>query len=111
MRVTPDRHLKACVYWPDSDLTIEDLSREKEAVFESPYFKRTHQTPHFCLTCEYVQNCGGGCAARRKLRNCFNEPDEFCPIFRGKSIKIDGRLSSADKPLRTGSICTTIVRP
>jgi MoaA/NifB/PqqE/SkfB family radical SAM enzyme len=80
MRVTPDRHLKACVYWPDSDLTIEE-------------------------------NCGGGCAARRKLRNCFDEPDEFCPIFRGKRIKVDGRLSSAAKPLRTGSICTTIVRP
>jgi radical SAM protein with 4Fe4S-binding SPASM domain len=110
MRVTPDRHLKACVYWPDSDLTIEDLTKEKEAVFESPYFKQTHQTPHFCLKCEYVQNCGGGCAARRKLRNRFDEPDEFCPIFKGKSIKIDGRLSSAAKPLRTGSICTTIVR-
>jgi radical SAM protein with 4Fe4S-binding SPASM domain len=110
MRVTPDRHLKACVYWPDSDLTIEDLAQQKEAVFESPYFKQTHQTPPFCLKCEYVQNCGGGCAARRKLRNQFNEPDEFCPIFKGKRIKIDGQLSSAAKPIRTGSICTTIVR-
>jgi radical SAM protein with 4Fe4S-binding SPASM domain len=111
MRVTPDRHLKACVYWPNSDLTIEDLAKEKEAVFESPYFKHTHQTPSFCLNCDYVQNCGGGCAARRKLRGRFEEPDEFCPIFQDKHIEIAGRLSSAAKPLRTGSICTTIVKP
>ena len=110
MRVTPDRRLKACVYWPDSDLTIEDLAEQKEAVFESPYFRQTHQTPPFCLKCEHIQNCGGGCAARRKLRNHFNEPDEFCPIFKGKRIKLDGQLSSAAKPIRTGSICTTIVR-
>jgi radical SAM protein with 4Fe4S-binding SPASM domain len=110
MRVTPDRHLKACVYWPDSDLTIEDLAEQKEAVFESPYFRQTHQTPPFCLNCEHVKNCGGGCAARRKLRNHFNEPDEFCPIFKGKRIELDGQLSSAAKPTRTGSICTTIVR-
>ena len=110
MRVTPDRRLKACVYWPDSDLTIEDLAQQKEAVFESPYFRQTHQTPPFCLKCEHIQNCGGGCAARRKLRNHFNEPDEFCPIFKGKRIKLDGQLSSAAKPIRTGSICTTIVR-
>ena len=110
MRVTPDRQLKACVYWPDSDLTIEDLAEQKEAVFESPYFRQTHQTPPFCLKCEHVQNCGGGCAARRKLRNHFNEPDEFCPIFKGKRIRLDGQLSAAAKPIRTDSICTTIVR-
>jgi radical SAM protein with 4Fe4S-binding SPASM domain len=110
MRITPDRYVKACVYWPQSDLTIEDLAQQKETVFESPQFKRTHQTPPFCLSCEYVQNCGGGCAARRKLRGRFDEPDEFCPIFRDKRIEITGRLSSAEKPLRTGSICTTITR-
>jgi radical SAM protein with 4Fe4S-binding SPASM domain len=71
MRVTPDRHLKACVYWPDSDLTIEDLAQQQETIFESPYFRQTHQTPQFCLNCEHVQNCGGGCAARRKLGNHF----------------------------------------
>jgi radical SAM protein with 4Fe4S-binding SPASM domain len=109
MRVTPDRHLKACVYWPESNLTIEDLAEKKEAVFELSEFKKTHQPPPFCLTCEYVQNCGGGCAARRKLRNRFGEPDEFCPIFQGQRIRIDGRLSSAAGPLRAGSICTTIV--
>ncbi len=110
MRVTPDRLLKACVYWPDSDLSIADLAEQKEAVFDSPYFRQTHQTPPICLQCEFVENCGGGCAARRKLRNRFDEPDEFCPIFKGKHIKIAGRLSSASKPVRTGSICTTIVQ-
>ncbi len=110
MRVTPDGHLKACVYWPESDLTIANLVEQKEAVFDSPAFRQTHQTPQFCLTCEHVENCGGGCAARRKLRNRFDEPDEFCPIYRDKRIQISGQLSSATKPIRTGSICTTIVR-
>jgi radical SAM protein with 4Fe4S-binding SPASM domain len=110
MRVTPDGFLKACVYWPESDLTIADMVEQKEAILDSPYFRQTHQTPAFCLKCEYVQNCGGGCAARRKLRNRFDEPDEFCPIYRDKRIQIDGRMSAASKPTRSGSICTTIVR-
>jgi len=108
--VTPDGHLKACVYWPDSDLTIADLAQHKQAVFDTPYFRQTHQTPQFCLTCEHVQNCGGGCAARRKLRNRYDEPDEFCPIYKDRPIQIDARLSAASKPIRTGSICTTIVK-
>lgn len=110
MRVTPDRHLKACVYWPESQLTIADLATRQESVFETPYFRQTRQTPRFCLKCEYIQNCGGGCAGRRKLRGRLDEPDEFCPIFKGKRIKIEGQLSSASQPTRTGSICTTIVR-
>ena len=110
MRITPDGKLKACVYWPDSDLTIDDLVDKKEAIIDSPLFKQTHYTPKFCQACEHVGNCGGGCAARRKLRNRFNEPDEYCPIYRRKTIQIKGQPSSAAKPLRTGSICTTIVR-
>lgn len=110
MRVTPDRKLKACVYWPDSELTIDDLVDQKETIFETPLFKQTHYTPHFCMDCEHVRNCGGGCAARRKLLHCFKEPDTYCPIYQKKKIQLNGQLSSAAKPLRTGSICTTIVR-
>jgi sulfatase maturation enzyme AslB (radical SAM superfamily) len=91
-------------------LTIKDLANEKETIVESPLFKQTHFTPTFCLACEHVANCGGGCAARRKLRGRFEEPDEYCPIYQGKKIQLAGRQSSAAKPLRTGSICTTIVR-
>jgi radical SAM protein with 4Fe4S-binding SPASM domain len=110
MRVTPDGKLKACVYWPDSDLTISDLEEKKESIFESSLFQTPQYTPEFCLNCEHVGNCGGGCAARRKLRRRFEDPDEYCPIYQGKTIKLGGKLSSAVKPLRTGSICTTIVR-
>jgi len=110
MRITPDRLLKACVYWPNSDLTIEDLVEEKEDIFQSVHFKQTHNIPTFCLSCEHVRNCGGGCAARRLLRGQFENPDEYCPIFQKKTIHLEGRLSAAAKPLRTGSICTTIAR-
>ena len=110
MRITPDGKLKACVYWPESNLTIDDLVEKKETIVESPLFKQTHFTPKFCLDCEHVANCGGGCAARRKLRGRFEEPDEYCPIYQGKTIQLKGHRSSAAKPLRTGSICTTIVR-
>ena len=110
MRITPDRLLKACVYWPNSDLTIEDLVEKKETIFQSPLFKQTHKIPQFCLDCEHVDNCGGGCAARRILKGQFEKPDEYCPIFRGKTIQLDGGFSPVTEPLRTGSICTTIVR-
>jgi radical SAM protein with 4Fe4S-binding SPASM domain len=110
MRVTPDRKLKACVYWPDSKLTIDDLAGKKAAVFESPQFQQTRNTPELCLSCEHVANCGGGCAARRKLRGRFQDPDEYCPIYHGKKVQLQGKLSSESKPLRTGSICTTIVK-
>ena len=110
IRITPDRRLKPCVYWPTSDLTIEDLVERKETVFQAPLFKATHQTPRFCLSCEHVGSCGGGCAARRVLRGRPNEPDEYCPVVRGKKTHLHSQLSSAERPLRTGSICTTIVR-
>jgi radical SAM protein with 4Fe4S-binding SPASM domain len=110
MRVAPDRKLKACVYWPDSDLTIDDLLEKKEAVFETPQFHSTHYTPKFCADCVHVANCGGGCAARRRLRGNLDAPDEYCPIYRKKSVSLTGQFSSATKPLRTGSICTAIVR-
>jgi radical SAM protein with 4Fe4S-binding SPASM domain len=110
MRLTPDGKLKACVYWPESDLTIDDLVEKKEAVFDSPQFQTTQCTPKFCLNCEYVANCGGGCAARRKLHGRLADPDEYCPIYKGKPVTLVGQLSSVAKPLRTGSICTTIVR-
>ena len=42
MRITPDRLLKACVYWPDSDLAIEDLVDKKEVILQSAHFKQTH---------------------------------------------------------------------
>jgi radical SAM protein with 4Fe4S-binding SPASM domain len=110
IRVAPDRKLKACVYWPESELTIDDLIEKKEAVFDSPQFQKTHYTPQFCLNCEHVGNCGGGCAARRKLHGRLEEPDEYCPIYKEKKLTLKGKLSSVGKPLRSGSICTTIVR-
>lgn len=110
IRITPDRRLKPCVYWPKSDLTIEDLVEKKEDVFQTPLFNDTHNTPQFCLSCEYVNSCGGGCAARRVLRGRPHDPDEYCPVVRGKKIHLHSQFSSAERPLRTGSICTTIVR-
>lgn len=110
LRITPDRRLKPCVYWPLSDLTLEDLEEKKEHIFRTPLFRQTHRVPSFCSSCEYLVNCGGGCASRRLLRGRPDEPDEYCPVVRGKKVRLQGRLSTAGKPLRSGSICTTIVR-
>lgn len=110
LRVTPDRRLKACVYWPDPHLTIEDLAEKKEGIFQTPFFRKTRQVPAFCSSCEYLSNCGGGCASRRALRGRLDDPDEYCPVFRRKKIRLQGHLSTAARPLRSGSICTTIVR-
>jgi radical SAM protein with 4Fe4S-binding SPASM domain len=110
MRVTPKGNLKACVYWPESNFTIDDLLEKRETIFESPYFQATHHTPKFCLNCAHVDNCGGGCAARRKLRGGLDAPDEYCPIYAGMPVELSGQQSPLAKPLRTGSICTTIVK-
>jgi radical SAM protein with 4Fe4S-binding SPASM domain len=110
IRVTPDGRLKPCVYWPDSDLTIDDLGKQKERIFQSPLFRQTHIVPEFCRPCAHVDSCGGGCAARRRLRGHLELPDEYCPIYRGRDVRLNGRASAAQKPLRSGSICTTIVR-
>jgi radical SAM protein with 4Fe4S-binding SPASM domain len=110
IRITPDRRLKPCVYWPESDLTIEDLVDKKKTVFQTPLFQDTHKTPQFCLGCEHVKSCGGGCAARRILRGRPDEPDEYCPVVRADKIQLNPQPSSAERPLRTGSICTTIVK-
>jgi radical SAM protein with 4Fe4S-binding SPASM domain len=110
LRITPNRFLKPCVYWPESNLTIDDLVEQKEGIFKSSLFRKTHNVPVFCRNCRYLENCGGGCAARRVLRGRPDEPDEYCPVFRGRTVGLRGRSSAAAKPLRTGSICTTIVR-
>ena len=110
MRVTPDRKIKACVYWPESDLSIDDLVQKKEAIFDTPLFQKARHTPKFCLSCEHVHNCGGGCTARRMLRGRLDDPDEFCPIYQKRKMHLEGHMSSVGQPLRTGSICTTIVQ-
>ena len=110
IRVTPDGRLKPCVYWPESDLTIDDLVMQQDRIFATPLFRQPHQTPPFCLSCPHVANCGGGCAARRRLRGQLEQPDEYCPLYRDIKIQLNGRRSTAEKPLRSGSICTTIVR-
>lgn len=110
IRVTPDGKLKPCVYWPESNLAIDDLEAQKEGVFESPLFQQTHWVPEACRACAHVAQCGGGCAARRRLRGGLEEPDEYCPIHRKRSIQLNGRHAATGKPLRSGSICTTIVR-
>jgi hypothetical protein len=40
----------------------------------------------------------------------MDTPDEYCPIYAGKPVKLNGQVSPIAKPLRTGSICTTIVQ-
>ena len=110
IRITPDRRLKPCVYWPESNLTIEDLEEKKEAIFQTSLFRDTHRTPRFCLSCEFISGCGGGCAARRLLRGRPGEPDEYCPVVRGEKMRLHSKQSKAERPLRTESICTTIVR-
>ncbi|MEW6571321.1 MAG: radical SAM protein [Nitrospirota bacterium] len=110
LRITPDRLLKGCVYWPTSDFTIDDLVKRKEAILKTPLFQQKYKVPQFCMNCKHQGNCRGGCTSRRMLRGYLHEPDEYCPVARGKYIRLQGQISPAAKPLRTGSICTTIVR-
>ena len=60
-------------------------------MLETDLFKQLSTVPEFCRSCEFVETCGGGCAGRRRLRGKLDEPDEFCPFYRGDVIDLQCR--------------------
>lgn len=86
LRIHPDGKVVPCVYWTDSDITIESLGESFELAFQSESFRRIGVIPEFCKTCEKVDVCGGGCAGRRHLNGRIDKPDDYCPIYHEKDI-------------------------
>lgn len=110
IRITPLGGVLPCVYWPRSEIDLAELGRLKEKVWDSAPFHESRKIPPMCLTCEYVDNCRGGCRSRAVLLEKGDKSDMFCPKIRGDSVRLSPSLLSKKKLLRSQSICTTIVR-
>ncbi len=86
-RIHPNGTIVPCVYWPESKIKILDIEKNFSQIFEEESFKIINTIPRFCEeNCEKVNVCGGGCASRRFLNGRLDEPDEYCPIFKKKTI-------------------------
>jgi radical SAM protein with 4Fe4S-binding SPASM domain len=108
IRVTPERRIIPCVYWPRQGLPLSDLPRLRETVFQTEEFRRCRIVPRACAGCAYVATCGGGCAGRRILAGGLDQPDPYCPIIRNDSLRLSWRQANGKPLLKSGSACTTI---
>ena len=109
IRVTPERRIIPCVYWPRQGLPLSDLPRLRETVFQTEEFRRCRIVPEACAGCAYVATCGGGCAGRRILAGGLDQPDPYCPIIRNDPLRLSWRQANGTPLLKSGSACTVIL--
>jgi radical SAM protein with 4Fe4S-binding SPASM domain len=109
VRMSPRGEVLPCVYWPDTSLRLADLERLGPNITDSRPFQQTGSIPDFCRGCELVETCAGGCPGRRKLAGRLDQPDVYCPIVRGESVKLDYRMAESKDLPKASSACTTIV--
>ena len=112
IRFTPRGYITPCVYWPQPDLTLDNLdSHSAESILASKQFQRARYVPDACHDCPHVATCGGGCASRRALLGDLNQPDIYCPIVRGKDVTLSFTPAPAKDLPRGSNVCTTIIVP
>ena len=109
IRVTPERRIIPCVYWPRPGLPLSELPRLRETVFQTEEFRLCRIVPRACAGCAYVATCGGGCAGRRILAGGLDQPDPYCPIIRNDPFRLSWRQANGKSLLKSGSACTTIL--
>ena len=105
IRITPQRRVAPCVYWPIPSLCIEDLARLGEGILDTPEFQLAQQVPSKAYDCP----CQGGCASRRALLGNLEQHDKYCPWVRGERIHLDFQMAPAKDLPRAKNYCTTIV--
>jgi radical SAM protein with 4Fe4S-binding SPASM domain len=112
IRFTPQRYITPCVYWPQPDLTLDDLpDLTAEEILASEQFVRSRLVPDACRECPHVFSCGGGCASRRALLGDLNRPDIYCPLVRGEIVDLSFTPAPEKDLPRGGNVCTTIIVP
>jgi radical SAM protein with 4Fe4S-binding SPASM domain len=109
IRVTPERRIIPCVYWPSKGLPLSELPRLRAAIFETEEFRQCRMVPQACAPCAYVATCGGGCAGRRILAGGLDQPDPYCPVVRADPMRLSWQRSNGKPLLKSGSACTTIL--
>lgn len=105
VRVTPQRTVAPCVYWPDSPLMLEDLVQRGDAILDDDVFYRARAVPPAAADCP----CQGGCASRRALLGQLDAHDLYCPWVRGDIIAMDVTWAPQKELVRARNYCTTIV--
>jgi radical SAM protein with 4Fe4S-binding SPASM domain len=110
VRVRPDGVIVPCVYWPNGDVTVQDVKKKgMAALLESKEFQKIRMIPQTCRDCEYVDICKGGCASRR-IYNNLNEPDEFCYIYNKKEKpELKYKLVKQKDLVHCNYLCTLIL--
>jgi radical SAM protein with 4Fe4S-binding SPASM domain len=112
IRFTPQGHITPCVYWPDPDLTLDELDRlNAEDIVDSAQFRRARLAPSECQDCPHFPSCGGGCASRRALLGDLNRADIYCPLIRGERVKLSFTPATEKDLPRGSNVCTTIIVP
>ena len=109
VRVTPRATVQPCVYWPGIGAPLDVLLDLGSDVMLSEPFADARSVPAACQSCVHLAACRGGCAGRRRLMQALDEPDLYCPITRGKSVKLDIRMAATRDMPKLESACTTIV--
>jgi MoaA/NifB/PqqE/SkfB family radical SAM enzyme len=105
VRVTPQRNVAPCVYWPSSALSIADLVKQGEGIVDSAEFRRAREVPPAAAQCP----CQGGCASRRALLGELDQHDPYCPWTRGGPPQLDHEWAEGKDLVRARNYCTTIV--
>ena|SRR5215469_6895416 len=110
VRLTPRGEVLPCVYWPDRSLHMSDLERLGRNIVDSEPFRQIGVLPEFCRACEFVETCAGGCPGRRKLAGRLDQPDIYCPLLRGETVRLAYTMAPTEDLPKASSACTTIVR-
>lgn len=110
VRVTPAGRVLPCVYWPEQDQGLAELARDGARIRRREAFRQATSVPAFCRACEYVETCGGGCAARRKRSGRLDEPDPYCPFYRGEDMVLPHTLRTGRDFPKAASACTVVVQ-
>ena len=109
VRVTPRATIQPCVYWPGLGNPLSDLICAKTDILNSRHFEETRTLPDDCQACEFRDSCRGGCAGRRRLQGALDKADCYCPIIRGKRVRLQIRMAANRDLPKINSSCTTIV--
>jgi radical SAM protein with 4Fe4S-binding SPASM domain len=99
-RIHPDMKITGCVYLDPNEYSYSKFLEIKKIV------------PRYCLECEVLSSCRGGCHGRKILLGSVDKPDIYCPFANNKPIpKIVFRKSKSKKKfIHSGYLCTIIVK-
>ena len=109
VRVTPRATTQPCVYWPGLGEPLSELISAGSEILNSVPFEQARTLPETCASCEFQEQCHGGCAGRRRLQGALMQPDFYCPIVRGERPRLRIRMATNRDLPKVGSSCTTVV--